>query len=393
MSNSKLEQIINDLGINYKKSNIILRSATFEDASSIIDLYTEAYNDTYPYPPWNNRDYVKAAIKDSKIRWMVFEDTNGTLAGTNFVEINNETETAINHGAIIKKEFRGYGLGRRTILDSYLEIMKKEEVDLGWCEARTAHKKSQKMLIKGGYIPVGFLPHKDNFLGKKESDLIFVWYNYKKNVFEKRRKDVKIISEILPLYNYVSDFLNEPLNKPKIENWEKHDMSIHTNISISIENKGNNYIEMVLEVDENNFISFKINQEINMAEGFKISVQKGNKKAFDSLLYVINEIFHDKLDYIEIWISAYEPERQKSCIMLGFIPTGYIPAIEINNEEKREDKIVFIKSRSYPKTCNQEIDNLKLIDRIKILFELFKYNQKTIENQNWSNKNDESRKC
>ncbi|MBD3228663.1 MAG: hypothetical protein GF329_10810 [Candidatus Lokiarchaeota archaeon] len=257
--------------------------------------------------------------------------------------------------------------------------MKHARVDLGWCEAIIAHIKSQKMLIKGGYTPVGFLPHKDKFLGKNESDLIFVWYNHEKDIMNKRRKDVKILPEILPLYNYASDWLPEPLNKPQVESWEQYNIVLHEKVSVTIENKGNNYIEMTLRIDADNYMTFEVNQEINMAENFKISVQEGNKEAFDSLLYVVNEIFRDQLDYIELWVSAYEPEHQKICMMLGFIPAGYIPAIEVNDEGKREDKVAFVKSKSYPKMCNHDGNNLKLMDRIIPLFDLYQYNRKVIK--------------
>ena len=292
--------------------------------------------------------------------------------GIKIGEVFNKNISALNYRYIGVKDFRG--LFNTTINENSRQISEdlKKKIDMCWSEVRTANDKYQSNFITRDYIPIALLPHKRIFHGKRESDIIMAWYNPYGKLLNKRRKNVKIIHEIVPYYNLISDFLYEPLNTPEIETWDGYEVKFHTNISIEIKKMKYNYLEVKLELNRDNWMKFKINQEVNTAKDLIYSVDGRDIKSFNSLLYVLNSIFDDELEYIEIWISAYNIEHQKSCISLGFIPTGYFPAVKkINNSDLREDRIIFVKSKSYPHYSGKN-NNLKLIDRTKSLFNIFK---------------------
>jgi hypothetical protein len=354
----------------YKVSqqHIETRDAKGEDVDNIIQLYNEIYNNNYPYIAWTDKSYVKEAINKPNIHWKVFEDRFGNLAGSHFLDIDHCSKTAMYHGCLVSKDYQGIGLGNKMILENYKKILEDPNngIMLCWGEVRSAHPKSQKMFWAGSYIPIAFLPHKDIFLGKRESDIIMSWFDA--SILKDRRKDVKIIQELIPFYNFVSDFMPKNLDRKElqVEYWNEWEIQTTRNASITIKKMKYNYTEVTLEIDEKNYMKFKINHEVDTAEEFVYEVE--NVIAFNTLLKMANRIFNEKLEYIEIWVSAYDTAQQKSCISMGFTPSGYFPAVALNKDKKREDRIVFVKAKSYDNLK----ENLELIEPCAILFNLFK---------------------
>jgi len=236
------------------------------------------------------------------------------------------------------------------------------------------------MFYSGNYIPIAFLPYKDIFLGKRESNIIMTWYNSKRNVLDKRRKDVKIIPQIIPLYNFISNNLYKPLETPDIIYDIENPIRTNKKIFVKIKKIKYNYLSVFLKIDNNNWMTFKINNEVQSAEEFSFSIENNNIDMFNNLLQAVLKLFSDKLFYIEIWISAYEPELQKSCYSMGFIPVGYFPAIHKNlNNNKREDRIIFVKSKRFPQFEGPE-NNLILIEPTRILYRLVNDQYKKLYN-------------
>jgi len=354
-----------------KELGLTVRRATEHDAPQIIKLYNDTYKNSYPYEAWTDLKNVQNAINNPETYiWHIYEDKWGHIAATQFLEVDKNTGIAMMHGYMISKEYRGIGLGNIMVKDNCKPLLEdpNNKIDMCWCEVRTAHNKSQKMSQMIDFIPIAFLPFKDIFFHKRESDIIMAWYNPNRNSLKNRRPDVKITSEIIRFFNFVNDYLPSPLNEPEIEFWDHYDLQFHpNNVSINVEIQNFNYKSISLYIDPDNFMSFKINQNVNTAEEFEFSVT--NTPAFNSLLYNFNKIFDNYLDYAEIWVPAYNTDLQKSCILLGFIPSGYFPAIK-SSPQGNLDNIIFVKSKSYPDSEGPS-SNLKLTHRTRILFDLF----------------------
>ncbi len=373
MDDSKYRNRYDGIDINEKNEELQLKNriATEQDAPKIVDLYNQIYKNNYPYRSWTDEENIKTIINNPNVIWKVFEDQFGNIAATQVLELDPDTNIAMLHGYIVDRKYQGKGIGKIMIHENcklYLEDP-NNNIEMCWCEARTSHNKSQKISMEINFFPVAFLPYKDTFFGRKESDLIMAWYNPNRGILENRRTDVKIVHEVLPFYNFVSSCLYKPLNEPMVEIWDEYDLDFSNNVSVSVEKMKYNYLKVNLKVDEDNQMEFKINSEVKSAEEFTYKFT--DIKAFNSMLYMLEKIFNDQLDYIEIWVSAYDPNEQKSCLALGFVPAGYFPAIRKNTDGLNEDRIVFVKAKSYPLEISKEY-NLQLTGKTATIFKIFR---------------------
>ncbi|MFX1495749.1 MAG: hypothetical protein ACFFBZ_15810, partial [Promethearchaeota archaeon] len=251
------------------------------------------------------------------------------------------------HGFMIKKKYhKTIDIFKAFIgCITYLWKKYKDKIFLWYGEMRTNEAISQFFTSLIGMKPIAFLPNKDIFYSRVESDILHVIYS--KAVLDDYRFEEKpqIIRQVLNCYNYTNNRYHFGL--PTVENPNitldqgkiniirklvrkkiKEDKFGYQNIKFSIWNKYSNFKFFLNPFSKN---IEKINYNITDLEELYVFIEK--------LQEIIKEM---DINYAECYVSSYKPKHQKIFYNAGFRPRGYVPSWNYNKEvAKFEDQIIF----------------------------------------------------
>ena len=366
LSNLDLKKILNldfELDFYYKSKKIcpIVKLAKPEDSKEIANIFKEIYRGTYPYKQLEDNKSIKDMIIHPNYEWFIFKSPANETVGCFSADLEFNKKRAFLHGFMIKKQYHKTIDIFKAFIGCIIYLWRKYEnkIFLWYGEMRTNEAISQFFTSLIGMKPIAFLPNKDIFLNKVESDILHVIYN-KAVLKELRIKEKpKIIRQVLNCYNYTEKRyqLGLPIvENPKINLDHKEIEAIKTMLDTETkeENYGNLKFKFFLK-NTNSYFKFmhnkhsknieKTSYNINSLEELFVFVEE-----LKNLIEVMNA------NYFECFVSAYLPEHQKIFQDAGFKPRGYIPCWKYN--EKRncfEDQIVY-------NSFNGNIDdNIKLI--------------------------------
>ncbi|MFX1295424.1 MAG: GNAT family N-acetyltransferase [Promethearchaeota archaeon] len=328
-------------------------------AEGVTDLIRRTYNINqkailtqlnYPYPEALDPEWIRECIRNEDIAWKVVTDViTGHIIGSGTVILDRKNKRGYVRGVMIDPDYQGYGLSSHFLVNAYTEFMRKYRnvIKIFWTENRTAHFKSQKISENSGMRPVGLLPYKDLFLKKRESDVIYVIYAM--NPLKNRRKNLRLIPEILPIFTVIGrQFrldLPEIVVTPEIK-------TNRCNIKQNIYSDKYNYHHATFMASGQK-LKFMINPRTGTAEKVQYSPDIDSITLKTLLKWVLIYLQHN-LFYMECYASAYRPEHQRVFIDLGFQPTGYIPSWNVV-DGKREDIIIMTWIKEMPKFTSMQL--------------------------------------
>lgn len=340
-----------------------IQIATLQDAGVIARIFREIYSGTYSYKEMENEFSIRKMINDPSFYWVVFKINTGEVIGCTGFHVDLPHKSGTVHGFVIKKEYQGLtDLGELILACMYSFVKKFEKKVLVWsCEVRTGHIKSQYMVRILRFLPIAFLPNKDLFFLKEESQFIYILYdeealsNYRSMIIP------RIHFKVMRSYLYAQEKLN--LETPMANNHlnETYDESelnlIRRNIIRRYESTefGNQVITITIKGRQSYFRFFH-NRCINNIEqtDYKITKKEELKVFLEEAAKLINDL---KIRYFEAFVSAYDSIEQTLFLEAGFQPFGYIPAYKFNSEMNVfEDRVLFI---SYNREVN--LKDLKLL--------------------------------
>jgi len=344
------------------------------DEKEIAQIFKEIYNEAYPFREFEDESEILKMIEDPFFYWVVFRNGSGSIIGCIGLEIDLDNKKGILHGLVFKRQYQGltdlYKLFTVSFC-SVLRIFEKEILSVS-CEVRSAHSKSQYMGKLLGFLPVAFLPNKDIFYDKEESEIIVI--AYREEVLKKYRsqKTVKIPFQVLKSYYYASHKLGigsfKVKNFPNLVYKEKKVIKYRDMFMRRIEEDkfGNECVTFFYGESESHF-TFYHNKYINNVE--RISYFVSSKEE----LYVFLEklavfIKENNVRYCDCFVSAYNPVHQTIFLNAGFEPYGYVPAYKYNKKENTlEDQVFFA---YYKGKVN--LEGLKIIPETKELIQNLK---------------------
>ena len=323
--------------------------ATLQDARAIAQIFREIYSGTYSYKEMENEDAIRKMIIDPSFYWIVYKINTGEVIGcTGFhVDLNRKTGTI--HGFVIKKEYQGLtDLSRLSLACLYSFLKKYEKQVLVWsCEVRTAHTKSQYMARILGLLPIAFLPNKDLFFLREESQFIYILYD--EEALSKYRSMVtpRIHFKVMRSYLYAQEKLNLELpiaNNHFNEIYDESELNlIRKNVLRRYESTefGNQIITLTIK-GRKSYFKFYHNLYINNVEQTVYKITK--KEELKIFLEEIKKLIEDlKVRYFEAFVSAYDSIEQNIFLEAEFQPFGYIPAYKFNPKIGMfEDQVLFI---------------------------------------------------
>jgi hypothetical protein len=324
----------------------IIQLAKLKDAEEIAEVFKEVYQETYPYKRMENAESIKYMIDDPNYIWFIFRLNPDETIGCFATHLESEGKRGFMHGYVIKKKYHRIIDIFKAFIGCAIYLWKTYNNILIWYgEMRTNESVSQFFTSIVGLKPIAFLPNKDIFFNKVESDILHVIYNKKALKNHRSEETPKIIRQVLNCYSYTNKRYNlglptvsNPniqLNINKIEELREK-LSMHLDDPIY----GNKIIAFSLK-DSDSYFKFQYNEYSKNIEKTEYKVR--NLEELSIFIEELNKLIN-KLDinYCECIISAYNPEHQKIFIDNGFKPRGYIPSWNFNSKKNTfEDCVVF----------------------------------------------------
>ena len=368
--NAKYQHLNLETGITFarksrsKAQKVIpmVQTAIPEEAQVISEIFKQVYRNTYPYKEMENPQEIRKMIEDPDYTWMLFKINGDEVIGCVAIKFEALTKSMYLHGFAMKKEYQGTTSLPKLVVAGWTVALKKyEKKALIWFgEARTAHSKSQFLSDLLGLKPIAFLPKKDLFFNRDESEFLLILYDEDLIAKYRKKETPKIIPRILPFYSYA--LKRYPIEFPEVSahnpiNFDdKKIVTIKGNLIYQEEN--DNYGNSLVNISVRNsdaYISFIHRPYLRLFE--KTEYKVDNNEQFLTFIEEAKKLI-EKFDirYWECFASAYHPVHQIILYNSGLKPFGYVPCHKyVKEDDIYEDQIAFI---YYEGKVNE---NLKLI--------------------------------
>lgn len=347
-----------------------IRPAEDTDVGSVRDLFVAAYGDKYPFSQFYDVGWLKKAVFDDDIVFLVAE-SEGRVFGTisTMFTPGNMSDLIGEFGRlVVHPDARGGSLGTKLFHAAFERV--SGIINFGYAEARTAHDASQKILERSGFVPVGFEPLKYT-LGERES--MVMYGKLFGRTLELRRNHPRVIPEVAPLAMRVLHDMGltpdvvvveddgypaeqrgaEPMKGVEIEDLSEQGWSpllriergrvrgreVFGNLSLShgffkIKTESTRYLVARQDggiVGGLGFTHDPVDRKIRIFELIGI-----NDSVKGQLLYRVECISREDLKalYIEADVNAYTPSIQRTLERMGFMAVAYCPSMVFENVER-----------------------------------------------------------
>ena len=339
---------------------IYSRAAEIKDISSIMHLYANAYEGTYPDPTFNNVIALEKALYSSSKFIFLACNESGPIACILFL-YDSENLLGKAGAAVVDPDHRGKQLTQKLILYGIEKISKESNgLDVLYITTRTVHKAAQILTQKIGFKHLGIFPNVHKTDEYETHALAAMFFN---KALENRYIDFEQHPKISNLYNLVQENTELP-DMPVAQIWankkyegkvdslevidakefiklrstelhEKNEIDLaffpfHTpNLLITNPNQSVQVFAYVNSVDKHCVITgCKIDKEVSFTE----------------LFLQVSNILRDRgIRYIEVIIRANRLNIIEKINKAKFIPCGYVPAFQLEGG-KRYDYVVFSRS-------------------------------------------------
>jgi RimJ/RimL family protein N-acetyltransferase len=278
----------------------------------------------------------------------------------------------------------------KSLMDSVSDM-----IQFGFAECRVVHPGAQKISERTGFSTTGFEPNKYNLTNNRES-VVFVTKLFGPSL-SLRRNNPHVINCIYPIGAKSMQNLGLPVDlivEDEIDGYP-------TDKAFELEELQSTGISPLLRIERGRIKNPEVFGNLSLSYGFfKIATNKAtylvakdkgvtlgaigftidkiDKKIkvielieFDDevkgyLLASLNRLANEKYNvhYIEIDVSAYSPQIQKTLDRLGFIPVAYCPSMVFRGVE-RLDVVRMVKLNIPPDT-----QNIILTDNSKDMYKL-----------------------
>lgn len=340
------------------KGELIIRPARLLDARRIQVLYTEVYGSSYSVSIITNPDKMKKAIESDEYYWLV-ADFNGKIVGSLVYSLDFKQRISKAFGAVVSEEFRKHDVAytmMKLILDDITQNQRL--VDVVYATTRTTSYAPQRLTDSLGFLKLGIFPNTHK-VAENETHCFTAYLT--EEALRKRRKEPKIIPEILPFYEIVRKQIK--LEDAQIEEF-KGRYSDHANKIPIVDFEVITAAEFIkrryrnIKQDEfftHTFMPFhepnillvsldgktEVYMHYNPKDRYSVFVGGFTDIEPEILLESVAKKMQDlNMAYLEILFDAYTPSFHRAAIDARFIPSGYFPAGKLVGN-KRYDCIIF----------------------------------------------------
>ena len=345
-------------------AKITVREVTESDLEGVRELFYRSYGEDYPYKEFYSDEWLKRSIYQDSYLFLLAE-INQQVVGTASVyfEVGAYSDLCGEFGRLaVHPDFRGVGVGSE-LMQKRLDFATKR-LHFGLTECRTAHPFAQQISERFDLRPIGFLPQKV-LLDERES-LVMMAKTFGPAV-DLRSNNPRVIPEVFMLgqqaltnmgmrndliavddadgYPIGTKFQVEELSESvlpyllRIERGRLSRRHIFGNLQLS-------YGLFMLESRNSRYLVAREDDQIVGAIGFTLDYIGRSIKVVEMidlrddvagfLLKELDQWAKEiyKAEYIEITVSAYWPDIQRTLSNLGFVPVAYCPSFVFHEVER-----------------------------------------------------------
>lgn len=344
--------------------NITVRPVTEADLPAVRNLFYRSYGEEYPYKEFYSDEWLKRSIYQDSYLFLLAE-LQGSVVGTASVyfEVGAYADLCGEFGRLaVDPDHRGKGVGS-ALMEARLAFADKR-LHFGLAECRTAHAHAQRISERFDLRPIGFLPQKVLLDDRESLVMMAKPFGPARDL---RCNNPRVIPEAFLLgqlalqntgfrndliavddvdgYPIGTGFKVEELKESglpyllRIERGRLSRRHVFGNLQLSyglflLESRNVRYL--VAREDDRivgaiGFTLDQIGRSIKVLEliDLRDDVASFLLKELDAWA---KEIY--KAEYIEITVSAYWPDIQRTLSNLGFVPVAYCPSFVFHEVER-----------------------------------------------------------
>jgi hypothetical protein len=351
-----------------EKIQTTIQIAKPNESKEIASIFKELYCNTYPYKRMEDAIEIQKRIEESKTEWTVYKTDKGKIVGCFGGDLDFGLKKALLHGFVIRSDYHHIidVLKASVVSFLYFWYSYRKQKHSWFGEVRTYSSVPQWGTAMYGLRPIAFLPNKDVFFEKIESEFLHAAYDKEIIRSLRSRETPKIILSVTKAYAFTTKKykLGYPnVINPKIDVDKGKVIEFKAKIEKEICRDKYDILNIKLNL-ANSFFRFEYNPYSNLIEKTYYKVKSLEElKAF--LLKIKEFIITQNINYFQCFVSGYRPEEQQLFYNMGFKPRGYVPCWQYNPKKKVfEDSVLF----NY--YSGKLSDNLQLIPESQELLEM-----------------------
>ncbi|TWT60727.1 GNAT family N-acetyltransferase [Rubinisphaera italica] len=343
--------------------DIVIREAVESDVGEIRDLFEVAYGADYAFPQFFDTLFLKKQVFSSDSLMLVAEDpTCGRILGTGAVvyDVGAFTDLVGEFGRlVVHPEGRGRGIGK-LLMEKRLELV-SEHLHIGLADNRVEHPFSQKISLRYGFAPVGYIP-------THNGEPVALFARYFNDALKMRRNHPHVAPPVYWLAETALTNVGLPCDVivdetarsyPAAEDFEIEEMNAAGYTSLLRFERGRlrkrdifgpvklHFGSRALQRHNTSYLIAKRGGHLMGAIGYSCDTNVDKAVRIFELIYLNEEPVRYllcelerrcreewKVDYVETDVSADAPRMQKTLLELGFLPIAYVPSAVFHYVER-----------------------------------------------------------
>lgn len=353
------------------RDGIRVREATETDVPAIQEIFRAVYSETYPYRHYYDPVWLKRALyTDGQVIIVAEDEASGDILGTASVvlDVGAHADLLGEFGRLaVRKEARGVGIGQLLMEGRLAAIEGRLHVAI--VENRVAHPYSQRISHANDFAPVGFLPLKHQFVARESVALFARHFG---NGLRLRKNHPRIIPEAYPLAHLALQ--NVGLAPDAIVDDTAQGYPYDDRFEVdTLKAEG---LPLLMRIERGRIRNREVFGPLRLQYGFfKLTARQATylvarevagpdagalagaigfvRDTYDRTVRVFELICHDDRSvrflfqqllerclnewdsaYVEVDVSAYAPQLQRTLLELGFLPAAYVPTMVFHDVER-----------------------------------------------------------
>ncbi|HEY3998390.1 MAG TPA: hypothetical protein VGO93_05965 [Candidatus Xenobia bacterium] len=337
-----------------------LREATEPDMDAIKHLYFTVYGGRYSLPEVTDVDKMKWAIHDPNYIWILVEDEEARIVSSVIFVVDQQARLGKTFAGVVDPDYRGHSLLVRT-LERGLEILlegDKPICDLIYAVVRTFTPLSFHEDLKSvGFVDMGVFP---NVRKVKKYETHGLKVRFSSRALDLRRQTPSLITATKLIYDVArpllgleeADVRESGTRRPSSTSDGRFQFMIHRAPEVEweyyrVRDEGEllfdffplHYPHLKLYTrDERHVVFIHFLETDGHACILGIKTDASDLAAF---LLAVGEMAESiGIKYLELLVSAYDADMQQTAYDANFLPCAYFPAMQLDDEGRRQDYIV-----------------------------------------------------
>lgn len=192
----------------WRVMNTVIEQAKLSDVNELLSLYLTVYGEDYPLDIGTKRSVMEEALNNpSENFWYVMRCTDTEkIIVSGIIQVELTDRIGKLSGVAVHDEYRKHGLATGFISYAVNEVLRERKlVNSIYATARTISHSSQTMLMKNGFIPLGFFPNCRRIKTYETLALLAVFAD---GILDKRTVPNSVPDAVEPFYSLVEKEIN-----------------------------------------------------------------------------------------------------------------------------------------------------------------------------------------